>query len=426
AALQNIVGLKPTRGWLSTRGVVPVCRSLDCVSVFALTVEDASEIAAIAGAYDAADPFARPAPASFTDRDISSSKFRFGVPSEDQLEWFGDTHSSMCFDRTVRALEALGGVRVKVDFSPFRDAAKLLYDGPWVAERWSSVREFHARVPDAMLPVTLQIIESGSTALAVDAFEASYTLAALKRATDATWTHVDTLVLPTVATTYTRAQVDAEPIMLNSNLGCYTNFANLLDTAALAVPTGQRPDGLPFGITLFGPAWSDARLSVLGAALHRATNQSLGATGHTFPTSPTPVEKKSDDVLLAVVGAHLTGQPLNSQLTTLGAHLKFTTRTSDCYRFYALKNTSPAKPGLLQVPSKSGVAIEVEVWGVPLSGFGRFVAAVPPPLVIGTVILEDGSSVKGFLCESFAIEDAQDISKFGGWRAYVDATKNSG
>jgi allophanate hydrolase len=419
ASFNNLVGLKPTKGALSTRGVVPACRSLDCVSVFALTVEDTAAVAAIASSFDAADPFSRSAPLDFNGRAAAPASFRFGVPAAAQLEWFGDARSSESFAAAVRAFETLGGVRIEIDFTPFRDAARLLYEGPWVAERWSAVRAFHAQHADAIFPVTRRIIEAGAKLLAVDGFEANYKLAALRRAADTTWTQVDTLVLPTAATIYTRAQVEADPIMLNSRLGTYTNFANLLDTAALAVPTGFRSDGLPFGVTLFGPAWSDARLIALGGALHRATSSTVGATGLALPIALAPLSADTGEISLAVVGAHLTGQPLNSQLTTLGGRLLRTTRTTDAYRLHALAGTVPPKPGLVRGGPGTGAAIEVEVWSLTPAAFGTFVAAIPPPLGIGTLQLADGSVVKGFICEPAALAGAKDITSFGGWRAFL-------
>ncbi len=412
ASFNNLVGLKPTRGWFSTRGLVPACRSLDCPSVFALTVDDAATVAGLAGAYDPADPFSRlPAHESGTGWG-GGRPFRFGVPPPDQLDWFGDTLNPPLFAAALRTMESIGGTPVPIDFAPFRDAARLLYEGPWVAERWAAVRAFHARKPDALFPVTRRIIEGGATPLAVDAFEASYRLAALKRAADTTWDRIDTLILPTAATIYTRDQLAAEPVLLNSRLGHYTNFANLLDTAALAVPAGFRPDGLPFGITLFGPAWSDARLAALGAAFTAA-----GPGGS--PASPPPSAIASADIPLAVVGAHLRGQPLNHQLTRRGARFVRTATTSDAYRLFALANTVPPKPGLRRVTSGTGAPIEVEVWSLSPAAFGAFTAEVPAPLAIGNLTLADGAVVKGFVCEPEGFADATDITAFGGWRAWL-------
>lgn len=418
AMFNNLVGLKPTRGWFSTRGVVPACRSLDCVSVFALTVEEASEVAEICGAFDAADPFSRAVPAELPP--APGDGFRFGVPAATQLEWFGDTLSPLAFAEAVRGFEALGGVRVEIDFAPFRDAARLLYEGPWVAERWAAVRAFHAKNANAIFPVTRKIIESGAKPLAVEAFEAFYKLAELRRAADAVWSRIGLMLLPTAATIYTRAQLEADPITLNSRLGHYTNFANLLDTAALAVPAGFRADGLPFGVTLFGPAWSEATLAAWGGAFQRATAKTLGATRLPFsaPSAKPSAPRAPRELQLAVVGAHLTGQPLNRELTERGGRLVKTTHTASCYRLHALVGTVPPKPGLVRVAPDEGAAIEVEVWSLAPAAWADFVAAIPPPLGIGTLVLADASIVKGFICEPAAIAGSEDISHYGGWRAY--------
>jgi allophanate hydrolase len=418
AALNNLVGLKPTRGWLSTRGVVPACRSLDCVSVFALTVEDAEAVAAIAGVFDPLDPYARKQAPAATPPDPGS--FRFGVPADQDLEWFGDRENPALFAGAVRRLEALGGKRVEIDFAPFRAAARLLYEGPWVAERWVAIRDFHAGHAAAILPVTRQIIEPAAKVTAADGFAGFYELEKLRRLTDPVWSGIDTLVLPTAATVFTRAQVEADPIRLNSQLGYYTNFANLLDYAALAVPAGIRGDGLPFGVTFFGPAWSDGRMAPLGAAFQRAPAATLGATGQRLPAAGELAAPAVDrtHLHLAVVGAHLQGQPLNRELTDRGGTLVRAGRTANCYRLYALAGTTPPKPGLVRVEAGAGTAIAIEVWSLPREGWADFVAAIPAPLGIGTLLLEDGSPVKGFLCEPAALAGAEDISRFGGWRAY--------
>jgi allophanate hydrolase len=418
ASFQNLVGVKPTRGWLSTRGVVPACRSLDCPSVFALTVGDAGTVTEIAAGFDAAEPFSRAAPASAASS--FPAAFRFGVPRPDQLEWFGDTENPALFAGAVRALKLLGGTLVEIDFTPFRDAARLLYEGPWVAERWSAIREFHSKNADAIFPVTRKIIEGGAKPLAVEAFEALYKLSSLRRAADETWTQVNTLVLPTAATIYSCAQLAADPIALNSRLGHYTNFANLLDTAAIAVPAGFRTDGLPFGITFFGPAWTDEALASLAGQYHAATAKTLGATGWPLPV-PAIARKISagtTELEIVVVGAHLTGQPLNRELTERGGRLIRAGNTAACYRLYALAGTVPPKPGLVRVHAGEGSAIDVEVWALPITSWAHFVAGIPPPLGLGSLVLGDGTLVKGFIVEPAALAGAEDITHFGGWRAY--------
>ncbi|HVW22763.1 MAG TPA: allophanate hydrolase [Opitutaceae bacterium] len=419
AAFNNLVGLKPTRGRLSTRGLLPACRSLDCVSVFALTVADAQEAARAAGGFDPEDPYARREPASPPPAPAEGAPFRFGVPADSQLEWCGDRHSPRAFAAAAEKLEALGGARVEIDYAPFQAAARLLYEGPWVAERWAALREFVRGHPDAVHPVTRRILEPAAELNAADAFAAFHGLEALRRETEAAWARIDLLLLPTAPTIFTRAQVEADPLALNSRLGTYTNFANLLDLAALAVPAGFRGDGLPFGVTLFGPAWSDGWLARAGDRLHRALGSTLGATGAPLSASPAlPPEPAGGRILLAVVGAHLRGQPLNRQLTENGGEFVRAARTAPLYKLYALAESRPPKPGLLRVGAGEGAAIEVEVWSLAAEAFGRFVEAIPPPLGIGTLQLEDGTGVKGFICEPAALAGARDITGFGGWRAY--------
>ncbi len=426
ASFNNLVGLKPTRGWLSNRGLVPACRSLDCISIFALTVPDAAAVAAVAGVHDRDDAFSR-RPAAVFDPEVTAQEpppFRFGVPRAEQLSWFNDEANPRLYQEAIGRLTQLGGQRVTIDFAPFAATARLLYEGPWVSERWSVVREFQAKHPDALLPVTRAIIERGATPLAVDAFEAGYRLEELRHEVARAWETMDVLVLPTTPTIYTRDEVAADPVALNSRLGLYTNFANLLDTAALAVPVGLRPDGVPFGVTLFGPAWSDASLARLGRSLHDAAALTLGATGAPRPPQGAPLPAPAVETLpagwlpLAVVGAHLTGQPLNSQLTSRGARLWRKDRTAPCYQLFALAGTTPEKPGLRRVGSGKGSSIEVEIWMLPAVAWAEFVASVPLPHSIGQLYLADGSTVPGYHCEALALEGARDISRFGGWRRY--------
>ncbi len=416
AAFNNIVGLKPTRGLISTSGVVPACRSLDCVSVFALSCADALEALAAAAAYDPDDPYSRQPeePAIFP-----AGPFRFALPRAGQLEFFGDGAYASLFAAAVARLQSLGGTPVETDFTPFLAAQELLYGGPWIAERAVQLGEFVASHPDAVHPVTRQLIESGLRYTAVDAFRAQHRLAELKRATAAVWQEADVLLVPGAPTLYTLAQVAADPITLNSRLGLYTNFVNLLDLAAITVPAGFRPDGLPFGATLVGPAFSDRPLAALGARLHAASCATAGACGAPVPQAA-PAQPGSGTVRLAVVGAHLSGMPLNHQLTERGARLVRTARTAPLYRLYALADTPPPRPGLVHVERGGrGAGIELEVWEMPLRHFGSFVAGISPPLGIGTIELEDGEAVKGFLCERYAVEGLPDITSFGGWRGYA-------
>ncbi len=395
AAFNNIVGLKPTKGLISTRGVVPACRSQDCVSIFATSVADAFFAFAGAEGFDAEDPYSREAPAVMFH--AGSKPFSFGIPSE-PLEFFGDTAAAELFAQAIGRLRDLGGTPVPIDFTPFREAASLLYGGPWVAERLAALRAYGFDRYDTMDPTVREVILGSASVSAVDGFAAFYKLAALTRAAEAEWRKMDVLVVPTTGTIYRIDEVLADPIRLNSNLGLYTNFVNLMDLSALAVPAGFRPNGLPFGVTIIGRAFDDARVVSIGNRLHAAL---------LAPLVPA--------IRLAVVGAHLTGQPLNHQLTGRGARFVCAVRTAPGYSLYALSGTSPAKPGLIYDGTGKGL-IELEIWELDAAGFGSFVAEIPPPLGIGTITLEDGNRVKGFLCEAHALAGARDITEFGGWR----------
>ena len=423
AAFNNIVGLKPSRGLLSTAGVVPACRSLDCVSIFALTVEDAARVADVARGTDGADPFSRP------DADVARfapaarpPRFRFGVPAEGALDFLGDEAAAALYDRALGRLVEMGGTRVDLDFAPFRKAGGLLYDGPFVAERLVTAARILAERPEALVEPVRAIFEAATRVDGRAVFEGQHRLETLRGRARAALATVDFLVVPTTPTIYRIADIEAEPRKLNALLGAYANFVNLLDLAAIAVPAGFRPNGLPAGVTLVGPARSDARLAGYASALHRATSETLGATGRTFPPlSPSPAAPPEEAILLAVVGAHLSGEPLNHQLTDGGGELVRAARTAPVYRLHALPGTTPPKPGLVRVP-EGGAAIEVEVWALSPAAFGTFVARVPAPLCIGSVELEDGSRVSGFLCEGHAAIGAPDISSHGGWRAYLRAS----
>jgi allophanate hydrolase len=420
AAFCNVVGLKPTRGLISMRGVVPACRSLDCVSVFALTCEDAWTVSAALTAYDSRDPFSgeetpRPARTPIT-------RVRCGVLRESDLRFFGDEAARYAYGRTLESLQALGAELVEIDYRPYAETARLLYEGPWVAERLAAIGPFYRSSAEQMDPVVRTIIAGGDRYGARETFEAQYRLQALKRECAQGWREIDMLMVPTAGTVYRLEEVAAEPVGLNANLGYYTNFVNLLDLAAIAVPADFRDDGLPSGVTLIAPALEDATLAQWGARLHRAVAIRLGATLFPLPErGAPPASAAHEGVTLAVVGAHLSGLPLNHQLTARGASLLETCSTAPCYRLYALPDATPPKPGLARARNGSGAAIEVELWSVPVERFGSFVADVSAPLAIGTVTLADGRQVKGFVCESYALDGARDISDFGGWRSYVEA-----
>ncbi|CAO3441077.1 allophanate hydrolase [Azospirillum endophyticum] len=422
AAFNNIVGLKPTKGLVSTSGVLPACRTQDVVSIFAGTAGDALAVLRVTGTYDESDAYSRKAPPAAVQPASWPVGFRFGVPA-DGLEFFGDEAAASLFRSAVDRLTALGGTAVEVDFTPFRDAAQLLYSGPWVAERLAAIRDFAETKPDSIHPVVRGIILGAAGIGAADAFAGFYRLAELTRRAEAEWAKMDVLLLPTTGTTYTIEDLLADPVRLNSNLGLYTNFVNLMDLSAIAVPAGFRgtgpKKGLPFGITLIGRAFADGALATLADRLHRAQALPIGATGQ-LPEGPA-LEMDAPapgTVRLAVVGAHLTGQPLNHQLTARQARLVSTARTAPGYRLYALAGTSPAKPGLVLDPDGAGW-IELEVWELSEAAFGSFVAEVPPPMAIGTVTLEDGTGVKSFLCEPIALKGAEDITAYGGWRRWL-------
>jgi len=422
AGFNNIVGLKPTRGAISAAGVVPACRSLDCVSIFASTAEDAWNIYQVARGYDAADTFSRhPAPSLHAP----AGRFRCGVPAAAQLDFCGDAQAARMFAQGLALVERAGGDIVEIDYTPFRETAVLLYQGPWVAERLAAIREFFGAHQNEMHWVTRAIIGSGADFSAVNAFDAIYRLQALKRQAASEMQKIDVLAVPTAPTIYTIDQVEADPIRLNSNLGLYTNFANLLDLAAIAVPSGLRADGLPTGITLVAHAFSEALLCELGARLQRLNGLRLGASGFALPEARSEFLDPAGDahVTVAVVGAHLSGMPLNYQLTDRGARLLGPACTAPHYRLYCLPDTAPPKPGLIRCADGAGQAIEVELWRIPVEKFGPFVALIPAPLAIGTLVLEDQSTAQGFLCEGHAVAHARDISKFGGWRKFIESQR---
>ena len=430
AGFNNLIGLKPSLGRIPTTGVVPACRTLDAVSVFALTAADAARVLAVAQGPDAQDAYSRAMPPHGFDFG-SASSFRFGVPRPDDLEFYGNAEGPAQFAQAVARLRELGGTPVEVDLRPFRAVATLLYEGPWVAERYAAIRPFIEAHPAALHPVTLAITKKGASISAPDTFAALYRLKALEQQTLPVWDGIDCLVVPTSGSPYRISDVLADPIRLNSNLGHYTNFVNLLDLSALAVPTGFLANGMPCGITLIATCGKDLPLLNLGAKLHAASVATVGATPH----APHRAARASPDstsldaaairsafpsglVRVAVCGAHLSGLPLNGQLTQRAARLVRSTRSAACYRLVALPGGPPFRPGMLRTEHGGG-AIELEVWELPASQFGSFVAGIPAPLGIGTVELEDGSTVQGFVCEEVAARQARDITALGGWRAYL-------
>jgi allophanate hydrolase len=426
AAFNNLVGIKPSRGLISTTGLVPACRSLDCVSVFSLTCEDARDVAQVATAYDPLDPYSRPEASHFGwQAPPWRSGFRFGVPPQEALEFFDDDESSRQFEQARVRLEAMGGRAEEIDFRPFEQAGLLLYEGPWIAERLAGLESFVTEHPESILEVTRQILTKGARFTATEAFRAVHRLEALKQKVRAVWQGVSCLLVPTAPTIYRIDEVASDPVGRNARLGRYMNFVNLLDLAGVAVPNGFRGDGLPSGVTLIGPWGHDAALLALAASFHDRVGGKLGATSVLLSTasrpdaaSAAPTGTRSSHMRVAVVGAHLSGEPLNGQLLELGAHLVRACRTAPLYRLYALPGTTPPKPGLLRAVNGPGGAIEVEVWELERAALGAFFRGVVAPLCIGTLELDDGERVPGFLCEAHATVGAEDITALGGWRAY--------
>lgn len=400
AAFNGLFGFKPTRGRWSTRGLVPACRSLDCISVFTADAPLARRIDNVLAAFDPGDDYSRPP----RDEPLPDG-VRLGVPRAGQLNFFGDSEAAGFYRA---ALDRLGGRQVEVDITPLLDAARLLYSGPYVAERTASLKDLLARNPAAIDPVVRAIVQAGAGLSAVDAFEGAYSLAACARAAEAIWSAADVLVLPTTGTIYRISEIRAEPFVLNANLGLYTNFVNLLDLSAVSVPAGFRANGSGFGVSLIGPAWTDHALLDLAGQ--------YAASGGLSPP-PLDLGGREPSVRLCVVGAHLHGMPLHWQLTSRNARLVARTRTAPTYRLFAMAGSTPPKPALIH--DAAGASLEVEVYELGVEAFGSFTAEVPPPLAIGTVALEDGSSVKGFVAEPRAVVGAEDITHLGGWRAYM-------
>ena len=410
AAFNNLVGFKPTRGLLSTRGVVPACRTLDCISIFGLTVADTKRIFDAAQAFDAQDPYARPSTA------ICQSISTIGIPFPNQLDFEGDNEYREAFARATAKLpfEIIG-----IDINPLLEAGKLLYDGAWVAERYHAARTLIHNAPDALRPEFREIMATASDQSAVDYFEGAYRLASLRRATESILASVDALLLPTAPTHFTISQISADPLSKNAVLGRFTNFMNLLDLCGIAIPAGELTNGCPFGITLAADRQHDeVLLSAAQKILCRSPRQ-LGATG-VIMSEPPLVPAVRETMPIAVCGAHLTGMPLNSQLQERGARLREQTRSAPKYHLYALPGGPPFKPGMVR-NEQSGASIELEVFDMPSAQLGSFLQGVTAPLGLGKIELESGEWVTGFICEPYGITDAEDITKFGGWRAYVQS-----
>jgi allophanate hydrolase len=425
AAFNNLVGLKPSLGLLSTTGLVPACRSIDCMTVLALTCGDARKVARVVAGFDPNDPFSRPEASRFEwNATVDPSGLRVAVARERDLV-FADEAARVAFSAACRLLEDMGVQLEPIDMGPFYEAGEQLYGGPWVAERLSGLESFRREHASSLLPVIDAILADGERYGATDVFRAVHRMAELRRAVEPLLRRVQALVLPTTPGHPRIEEVLADPIAANARLGRYTTFANLLNLSAVAVPCGMRADGLPFGVTFLGPWGRDAFLLSLAAAVHARSGLTLGATGWPQPQKGDSAREAAPGLPIAVVGAHLQGEPLNHQLVDRGATFVRRIRTAPYYRLFALPGTVPPKPGLVRAPQGAGgSAIEVEVWNLPMETVGGFLAGIAAPLCLGTIELEDGGKVHGFLCELAATEGARDISSFGGWRAFLRSSKS--
>jgi len=411
AAFNNIVGIKPTSGLLSTRGLVPACESLDCISVFALSTADGVTVRRLAEGYDPADPWSRIA----EPRTLPRDGLRLGVLALADRDFCGRSAHAALY---AQAIARTGAEVVEIDYAPFREVAALLYEGAWVAERLAAFEDTGVSI-EALDPVVGGIFARAASFSATDAFRGLHRLETLNRRCQAEFDKADVLLLPTAPRTFTVEEMLAEPVLRNSQLGLYTNFCNLLGLSAIAVPAGFAADGLPFGVTLVGPGFADDSLARLADRVHRASDCGCATEQGTITPPLPPSADPEDRIELVVVGAHLSDMPLNHELVALGGQLAARTRSSPEYRLFALPGTVPPKPGLVFSPGANGPGIEVEVWSMPAAGFGRFVAAIPGPLGVGRIKLANGRSVSGFLCEQWASEGAEECTQYGGWRAYV-------
>lgn len=419
AALNNIVGLKPTLGALSATGVVPACRSIETISIFGMTVSDAYAAYQVCCAYDPQDAFARPINAP--DLVTRPTPPTIGIPSPDSIKFLGDDVQKASFQDAVDLLRASGAEILEIDFTPLYDVAHMLYEGAWVAERYTVIEELLKSDPDAILPVTRLIIGKAEQLSAADAFRGIYRLKELARAAESSLAGVDMLCVPTIPTFHTVAELEADPVTPNSNFGTYTNFVNLLDMCAIAVPTPARVDGRPGSVTLLAKAGQDAEIAELALTLEAAGTRNLGATDWPFVAPAPSATPEVEGFKIAVCGAHLSGLPLNHQLTERGGTFVKETTTSDAYSFYALAGGPPARPGLTRGLPGSGAEIALEIWSLPIEHVGSFLAGIPAPLGIGTIDLSDGTAVQGFLCESVETQDAIDITKMKSWKTYLSS-----
>ena len=423
AALNNIVGLKPSLGSWSATGCIPACRSIETISAFALTVADAYLVHQIAAGFDPADAYCRdiPAPAAT----LPARPLRIGVPDAGSIRFFGDEAQADSFADSLSLLTAAGHEIAPVDFTPLYAIADMLYSGAWVAERHSVIEDLLRDEPEAVLPVTAGIIRKAESLSATDAFRGMYRLKELERQVAPVLAGLDLLCVPTIPTFYSLADLSEDPITPNSNFGTYTNFVNLLDMCGIAVPTPPRSDGRPGSVTLLAGSGKDWLLAGLAPLLERAAERSLGATGWTLPEA----EKLTPDTAplppgfmkLAVCGAHMSGLPLNHQLTSRGGYLLGSAVSAPYYRFVALSGGAVPRPGMIRSNDRQDHGIHMEIWALPQDTLGSFILGIPAPLGLGQVELADGARVTGFVCEASAADDAEDITGIGNWRNYLES-----
>jgi allophanate hydrolase len=426
ACFNNLIGLKPSRGLLSNSGLVPACRSLDCITIFANASDDANSVLSIAEGFDNRDAYSRANPYLNQSRQygVRAGPLKVGIIPAAQLNFFNDDAYALAYQKTLEQLKQEGFEFIEIDYAPFAEAAKLLYEGPWVAERYLATQPLIDDNPGAIFPVVRDIIAKGKDPKATDLFRAEYRLNALKQICDQQLAALDCLLTPTAGTCFTIEEMLAEPILRNSQLGYYTNFMNLLDMASIAVPTQITAKGLPFGITLVGPTFSDRALLSIANRIHASANLPMGASTMPLSASSASAIGATDRIDVLVCGAHLEGLPLNWQLTERSAVLKSKTKTAAIYRMYALAGGPPFRPGLI-LDEDQGQAIEVEIWSIPADQFGSFVNGIPSPLGIGKVRVADGSVVSGFICEPFGLAGAKEITAYGGWKAYIKEVVNT-
>lgn len=409
ASLNGVYGFKPARGAWPTVGVVPACRSLDCVGVFTATAEDALAVDRVVRGPDPGDAWARrlsfPAPAGPS---------RVLIPDRPPV-FFGPFAKkyAAAWEAALERAAQMGVPVEKIDLAMFDEASELLYDGPWIAERWAALGDFVGGRSEAVFSVTRDVLSTGAPGRydAVDLFRAVYRLRKLRRDVRKLLENA-VLLLPTCGGTWTIDEVRREPFATNRALGRYTHFCNLLDLSALTCPAGEADERLPFGVTWYALAEQESLL--FGAEAMFRGREPYGLYGRSESGGGT-----GDEVELVVCGLHMRGFPLEQQMSAYKARWLGESRTAPVYRMVVLP-LDPPRPGLVRV-SGGGASVVVERWAIPVESLGRLVESVPPPLVVGKVELEDGRTVCGFLCEAWAAESAEDITRYGGFRAYCES-----